>query len=99
MKPRTDNIKLSRRHALQILAAVGITGPAALEVLAQTGKEVSLDTLRTSAALIDADLSEEQLEVISKAIQKNIDQFETFRSLEIDDMIEPAPIFMAKGRV
>ena len=99
MKPNTNETKLSRRHALQILAAVGITGPAALDVLAQTGKEVSLDTLRTAAALIDQDLDEEQLKVISKAIQKNIDQFETFRSLEIDDMIEPAPIFIAKGRV
>ena len=99
MKRTTDNTRLSRRHALQILAAVGITGTAALDVLAQTGKEVSLDTLRTAAALIDQDLNEEQLEIISKAIQKNIDQFETFRSLEIDDMIEPAPIFTAKGRV
>ena len=99
MKPNKSETKLSRRHALQILAAVGITGPAALDVLAQTGKEVSLDTLRTAAALIDPDLDEQQLEVISKAIQKNIDQFETFRSLEIDDMIEPAPIFIAKGRV
>ena len=99
MKTNLSETKLSRRHALQILAAVGITGPAAFDVLAQTGKEVSLDTLRTAAALIDQDLNEEQLETISKAIQKNIDQFETFRSLEIDDMMEPAPIFTAKGRV
>ena len=70
-----------------------------MEALAQAGKEVSLDTLRTSAALIDADLNEKQLDIISKAIQKNIDQFETFRTLEIDDMIEPAPIFTARGRV
>ncbi len=96
---REKQTRVSRRHALQILGAIGITGSAALDILAQTGKEVSLDTLRASAALIDQDLDEDQLEVISRAIQKNIDQFETFRSLEIDDMIEPAPIFTAKGRV
>ena len=96
---REKQTRVSRRHALQILGAIGITGSAALDLLAQTGKEVSLDTLRASAALIDQDLDEDQLEVISRAIQKNIDQFETFRSLEIDDMIEPAPIFTAKGRV
>ena len=96
---REKQTRVSRRHALQILGAIGITGSAALDILAQTGKEVSLDALRASVALIDQDLDEDQLEVISRAIQKNIDQFETFRNLEIDDMIEPAPIFTAKGRV
>lgn len=91
--------RISRRQAFQVLIATGFTGTAALEVLSQTGKEVSLDTLRNAVALIDQDFNEEQLETISKAIQKNIDQFETFRSLEIDDMIEPAPIFSAKGRI
>ena len=97
MNHKTKN--MSRRHALQVLAAVGITGSTAAGVLAQSGKEVSMETLQTAAALIDQDFSPERLELISKAIQKNIDQFEIFRNTEIDDLIEPAPIFIARGRV
>ena len=89
---------LTRRQALQILASVGIAAPAAAELLAQATKQVSPEILTEAGALIDADLTPEQIEVISKVIQKNIDQYEIFRSLEIDDLIEPAPIFLARGR-
>ncbi|MBI4522052.1 MAG: hypothetical protein HY701_14540 [Gemmatimonadetes bacterium] len=92
--------KLTRRQAMQLLATFGITGTAAAELLAQqSGKKVSAQTLRDAGALIDAELTPEQIQVVSKVIQKNIDQYEAFRSLEIDDMVEPAPIFLARGRV
>lgn len=90
---------LTRRDALRVLAAVGITGPAAVEVLAQATKQVSARTLTEAGALIDAELTPEQIQVISKVIQKNMDQYEVFRALEIDDLVEPAPIFLAKGRI
>jgi hypothetical protein len=96
MKPGSS--PLSRRDALRALAAVGIMGPAAVQVLAQATKQVSARTLTEAGALIDADLTPEQIQVISKVIQKNIDQYEVFRALEIDDMVEPAPIFLARGR-
>jgi hypothetical protein len=96
MKPTSS--PLTRRDALRVLAAVGITGPAAVEVLAQATKRVSARTLTEAGPLIDADLTPEQIEVVSKVIQKNIDQYEVFRALEIDDMVEPAPIFFARGR-
>ena len=90
---------LTRRQALQLLGALGLTAPAAAELLAQATKQVSARTLTEAGALIDADLTPEQIRVISRVIQKNIDQYETFRSLEIDDLIEPAPVFLARGRV
>ena len=90
---------LTRRDALRILAAVGISGPAAVEVLAQATKQVTARTLTDAGPLIDAELTPEQIQVISKVIQKNIDQYEVFRALEIDDLVEPAPIFLARGRV
>lgn len=89
--------EVSRRHMLQVLAASGITGASAIELLAQIGDDVSPDTLKIASALIDQGFSEERLEVISKALQRNLEQFEIVRNFEIDDMIEPAPIFMAKG--
>lgn len=89
--------EVSRRHMLQVLAASGITGASAIELLAQVGDDVSADTLKVATALLDQDFSEERLEIISKALQRNFEQFEIVRKFEIDDLVEPAPIFMAKG--
>ena len=77
----------------------GITGTAATEVLAQAAKQVTARTLTDAGPLIDAELTPEQVQVISRVIQKNIDQYEVFRALDIDDMVEPAPIFLARRRV
>jgi hypothetical protein len=90
---------LTRREALRALAAVGICGPAAAQVLAQATKQVSARTLTEAGPLIDAELTPEQIQIISRVIQKNVDQYEVFRALEIDDLVEPAPIFLARGRV
>ena len=89
---------LTRRQAMSLLATLGVGAPAAAELLAQDGKRVSARTLGDAGALIDANLTPEQIEVVSKVIQKNIDQYEAFRALEIDDLVEPAPIFLARGR-
>ena len=91
--------RLTRREALAFLAGLGITGPAATQVLAQARKQVSIDTLRTAKAIIDQDFTEERLQVIATAFQRNLDQFQMLRDLEIDDSIEPAPIFISRGRV
>lgn len=90
---------LTRRQAMQLLATLGIGAPAAAELLAQEGtKQVSAATLADAGSLIDADLTPAQVEIVSKVIQKNIDQYEIFRRFEIDDRIEPAPVFLARGR-
>ena len=98
MKEKSKSKEVSRRQLLQILAAVGITGASATKLLAQAGENVSPETLRIATALLDQDFSDERLEVISKALKRNLEQFEIVRDFEIDDMVEPAPIFMARGR-
>jgi hypothetical protein len=95
---RKKKTTVSRRQMLQVLAALGITGPAALELAAQARKKVSPEILKTANALIDQDFSDERLKVIATALQRNLDQFQIVRDLEIDDLIEPAMIFMAKPR-
>ena len=89
---------LSRRKILQLLAAFGITGPAALELVAQSRKKLSPEILKSANALIDQDFNDERIQVITAALQRNLDQFQVVRDLEIDDLIEPAPVFMARGR-
>jgi hypothetical protein len=89
---------LSRRKILRLLAAFGITGPAALELVAQSRKKLSPEVLKSANALVDQDFSDERIQVITAALQRNLDQFQIVRDLEIDDLIEPAPVFMARGR-
>jgi len=84
---------LSRRHALQILAAYGITGPAALRLVAQARHQLTADNLKNANALLNRDFDDDRLTVIRTALQRNLDQFQGVRDLEIDDLIEPAPIF------
>ena len=89
---------MSRRRLLQLLAAAGITGPAAADILAQGRKSVSVDVLRNASAVLGEEFSEERLTVIQTALQRNLDQFQIVRDLEIDDLVEPAPIFNARRR-
>jgi hypothetical protein len=87
---------LTRRRMLQGLAAIGITGPLALELVAQSRDRISVDTLRRAAAILGEEFSAERLAVIEQALQRNLDQFQVVRDLVIDDRVEPAPIFVAK---
>ena len=86
---------VTRRRLLQALAAAGVTGPLALEALAQSGPQVSADTLRRAAALIGEDLGPARLAVAEKAVQRNQDYLQALRELVIDDAVEPAPVFLA----
>ncbi|HVB39063.1 MAG TPA: hypothetical protein VND92_11015 [Vicinamibacterales bacterium] len=89
---------LSRRRILQMLAALGIAGPAAARLSAQAHAQLSVDTLRCADAIIDQKFAEDRLPIIERALQRNLDQFQIVRDLQIDDLIEPAPIFLARGR-
>ena len=95
-RTRTSSPPLTRRRMLQALAALGITGPLALELVAQSRARISADTLRRASAILGEEFSEARLAVVEKALQRNLDQFQIVRDLVIDDRVEPAPLFMAK---
>lgn len=88
--------EMTRRRVLQALAALGITGPLALDLVAQSRGRLSADTLKQASAVLGEDFSAERLAVIEKALGRNLDQFQVVRDLVIDDLVEPAPVFMAK---
>ncbi len=89
---------LGRRRLLQLLAAAGVTGPAAIDLIAQARKPISPDILRGASAVLGEEFSDERLKVIDTALQRNLDQFQIVRDLEVDDLVEPAPIFTARRR-
>ena len=89
-----DQHRLTRRRILQLLAAAGITGPAALELLAQSRTKISADILKQASAVIGGvQLSDERLKVAETALQRNLEQFQIVRDFVVPDSVEPAPIF------
>jgi hypothetical protein len=89
---------LSRRRLLQMLAAIGITGPAAVQLAGQARTTLTVENVRSADALLNQSFSDDRYPVIERALQRNLDQFQAVRDLKIDDLIEPAPIFLARGR-
>jgi hypothetical protein len=102
MEPATEIVRatgtMTRRRILQMLAAVGITGPAAVRLAGQARAQLSVEILRSAEAIVDQRFPDDRLPVIERALQRNLDQFQIVRDLEVDDLIEPAPIFLARGR-
>jgi hypothetical protein len=87
---------MSRRHVMQILAALGVTGPLVACVADEAHPGVSPQTLKTAAALLDGTFDEPRLEVASRALDRNLAAFAVVRELEIGDDIEPPTIFVAR---
>jgi hypothetical protein len=95
---RSRTKPLSRRQLLQALAAAGITGPAAIDLIAQARSSVSSENLRQASAILGETFTADRLPVIQAALQRNLDQFQIVRDLEIDDSVEPAPAFDPRRR-
>jgi hypothetical protein len=83
---------------LQVLATAGITGPEAVHLLAQTRRPISVNTLRDASSILGETFSDERLAIIDTALRRNLDQFQIVRDLDIDDLVEPAPMFDPRRR-
>lgn len=88
---------ITRRHVLQVLAAAGVAAPAAVDLVAAPPPKISPEILRNAETVLGEHFTDERLQVIDRALQRNLDQFQMVRDLVIDDLVEPAPIFQAKG--
>ncbi len=95
---RSHTASHSRRQLLQALAAAGITGPAAIELVAQARSSISVETLRQASAILGETFTADRLTVVQAALQWNLDQFQIVRDLAIDDSVEPAPVFDPRRR-
>ena len=87
---------ISRRAILQILAALGFTGAAADRLAAAAAPTVSPDTLRGAASLLSGGFDDDRLRVAQAAVQRNLDQLQAVRDLELPDAVEPAPVFQVR---
>jgi len=96
MEINTEREAVTRRHVLQILTALGLSAPLAAEIAAQSAPVVSDEALRSAATLLAGHFDQKRLAVARAALQRNLDQFQAVRDLEIPDAVEPPTIFMVK---
>jgi hypothetical protein len=85
-----------RRRLLQALAAGGITAPFGLRLIAQSKTQLTVPMLRDAEAVLGENLTDERLQIVQIALKRNLDQFQIVRDFEVDDLIEPAPMFITK---
>ena len=90
------NEALARRHVLQILVALGFGGSMATALAAQAAPVVSDGALGGAASLLAGSFDPARLEVARRAVQRNLNQLQVVRELELDDAIEPALTFKAR---
>lgn len=83
----------SRREALHLLAALGVTGAAGTGMHASTQTPAALADC--ASALGAPPLPPDQLEIARRALRRNLDAFDAVRQLEIDDAVVPAVTFAA----
>lgn len=88
---------IDRRRLLQMLAAAGIVSAADAEAL-QARTELTPEILEKAQSLLDQGFDDERLRELLPAIQRNLDFFQIVRDEDIGDLVEPAPLFRARGR-
>ena len=90
-----DAVFLSRRRLLQTLSL-----GAAQTALAcrQTDQErrFSIDVLRSVSTMHGSGLTDERLETIRPALERQFPRLEAVRRFELDERVEPATLFLAK---
>lgn len=94
LKPASDQV--SRRDVLQILTALGFSGAIAVDLAAQATPQVTSAALRNAASLLSGSFDEQRLAVSRVAVQRNLDQTQVVRDLEIPDAVEPGLVFLVR---
>ena len=92
----TSRDGVDRRHVLQILTALGFSGAVASDLAAQATPAVSAATLQSAATLLGGGFDAARLDVAGRAVQRNLDQMQVVRELDLDDAVEPPTLFRVR---
>lgn len=85
----------TRRQLMQLLAAVSLGGGAVADLSAQAGQTFTAANVNGALALQGRELPDEKLELIRRALQQNLDDFERVRSFDVDDAFGLPVVFSA----
>jgi hypothetical protein len=90
-----DEVFLSRRRLLQTLSLVVAQGTLACRPTDQE-RNFSIEVLRNVSTMHGSRLTDERLEAIKPALERQFAQLEAVRRFELDERVEPATVFLAK---
>ena len=85
----------TRREVVRLLTVLGISGGSLDGLAAQVREKLTSQDLKGALALHDSALSDEQLEIVLRALQQSLDDFARVRALDVDDTIGLPVIFRA----
>ena len=90
-----DAIHPSRRRLLQALSLVAAQSTPACRK-SDSGGGLSIEVLRDVSTVNGSRLTDERLEAIRPAIEEQLTRLEAVRRFDLDELVEPATIFLAK---
>jgi hypothetical protein len=76
-----------------MLAALGLSGTAITELAGQARQALASTDLKGALAVQGREMPDDDVEVIRRALQKSLDQFQGVRAFEMDDAVAPPVIF------
>jgi hypothetical protein len=85
-------VENERRRLLKLMIAAGFLAEAGA---ASGVSPLTPEILEKAMVLFEGDLGRESLEAVLPAVQRNVDFFRLVRELDIEDRVEPAPVFHA----
>lgn len=86
---------IDRRQWLQLCSVLGALAVA--PGISAQSPTIDLEMLGRANRLLDTPMDDTVLQTILPAVQRNWDFFRIVRDTQIDDSIEPAPMFHARG--
>lgn len=91
-------MKPTRRQVVQMLGALGVAQRPAATAAAPAQVALSTQDLKGCLAIQGRDLDASQTEAVRQSLQRNLEQFQAVRDLEIDDAVPLAVIFRPRER-
>jgi hypothetical protein len=85
-------VENERRRVLKLLIAAGLLAESGR---AEGASPLTPEILEKAMLLFEGDLKAESLRAVLPAVQRNVDFFRLVRELDIEDRVEPAPVFHA----
>ena len=88
----------TRRQLVQMLAAVSLGGAAVADLAAQAGQKFTPADMNGALALQGREIPAGEVEVIRRALQQSLDDFERVRSFDVDDAFGLPVVFSPANR-
>lgn len=82
----------TRRQLVQMLAALGL-GAAAAETLAAQRQPMSAGDLKGALAIQGRDMTDDEVAVVHRALQRSLDDFRRVREFEFPDDVALPTVF------